>query len=835
VTVERAAAFHAQGQLATANMRPAQGARLLRLALRQLDQLANSQRAATGGIRARILLTLAYAEVDQGRIGLGRRLLDEAETLLPPGERGVLYSQRGIFLSRIGRDKEAMAQYDAAVAILRERSEPEVLARSLLNRGNLHMSMAQARPARADFHRCIQVATRAGFHRIIPIARHSLGYLDFLAGNIPAALRTYREVASEYASIKPGLLPVLALDRARALNAAGLFREAEHDLASAALQFRGHRLGQDYAETQLTRAETALLAGDPVATRRLAHAARAVFRRRENHRWAALATLLVLRAEFALGRRRGLSNSAQDLAATLESLGLGEDARMARLIAARSWARSGQAGRGTEQVGALRPPTRADRLDTRLLWRLTSAELAAATGRRADAARHLESGMVELQRYRTQFGCLDLQTGAAVHGLDLARAGLAAAVRGGACAAVYRWSELARAQALLLPPVRPPEDPEAAAALEELRQVRGVFRRAELAGHPTGALRNRARALQRTIREHAWSTSGSGIAAKPASYSAIRAELGGAAMVIYLRDGQLLLALTIVDRSARLVPLGAYAEVKEAVHRLRADLDAAAGRTLPTRMAVALAAATSRDADALAAAIVGPLLPHLGDRDLVVVPTGVLVTVPWATLPGCVGRPVTVALSATTWRAGRVQLNLPRAKTVLLVAGPGNDRAEPEVSEIAATTSHATVLTGERATPAAALAGMDGVGLAHIAAHGHHESENPLFSALDLAGGQLMGHDLQHLRRAPTIVVLSACDLGLAEVRPGDETLGMAAALLSIGAGTVIASTSRIADDTAMAVMTRFHRYVHDGTSSAVALAAAVRNMPCPFVCLGAS
>lgn len=47
--------------------------------------------------------------------------------------------------------------------------------------------------------------------------------------------------------------------------------------------------------------------------------------------------------------------------------------------------------------------------------------------------------------------------------------------------------------------------------------------------------------------------------------------------------------------------------------------------------------------------------------------------------------------------------------------------------------------------------------------------------------------------------MLSACDLDLAEVRPGDETLGMAAALLSTG--TVIASTSRIVDDTAMATI----------------------------------
>ena len=84
----------------------------------------------------------------------------------------------------------------------------------------------------------------------------------------------------------------------------------------------------------------------------------------------------------------------------------------------------------------------------------------------------------------------------------------------------------------------------------------------------------------------------------------------------------------------------------------------------------------------------------------------------------------------------------------------------------------ATVLTGPAASPTATLAGLDGVAVAHVAAHGHHEAENPLFSSLDLAGGPLMGYDLQRLSRPPPLVVLPSCDLGLADVRPGDETSG---------------------------------------------------------------
>ncbi|MEV4137714.1 CHAT domain-containing protein [Dactylosporangium sp. NPDC049742] len=1011
--MERAAALHDRGQRVTADMRPVQGAKLLREGLRLLDRLPAADQAGAATVRARLLATLGYAEVDQGRVDAGLRLLDEAEELLPLDGRGAVYGQRGVVLSRLGRDEEALRQFDAAVAALRSGSEPEALARALYNRGNVHMGLARMRAARNDFQRAVRVAERAGFDRIIPMARHSLGYLDYLNGNIPAALAVYREVAPRYQLSKPGMLPILALDRARALTAAGLFRDAEQELVWAVAQFRRRRTGQDYAEAQLARAEAALLRGDPSAARDLATVARAAFLRRDNHRWAALSLLLVLRAEQAAGRP-ALTGRAAALASTLDDLGLREDATVARLVAARS-------------SGTLPPPPpRSSRLDTRLLWHLTRSELLDAPA----AARHREAGLRELQRHRARFGCLDLQTGASAHGRDLAAAGLAAAVRDGTPRDIYRWSELARAQAMLLPPVRPPTDPAAASALEELRQVRAVLRQAELDGsvRPTtrdrpgrtlSDLRHRETALLRTIREQSWTVSGPGTATRPASFTAVCAALGRTAMVMYLRDGPRLLALTIVDGHATVVPLGSYAAAAESLLRLRADLDAAAGRSLPPRMAAALATATAGDAATLAGILLTPVLDRITDRALVVVPTGALVTVPWGLLPGCTGRPVTVTLSATTWLAARSRLRrsatsavplagpgndraaaerraiaaLHRAATAptgspaaraaaaqtvsaadhaagaltgsaaapaaaaltgsaaapaaavltgsaaapavaaltgsaaahatavlagsavisaampgndrisaeshaiaapdrtappvtgsalfaepgndrasgpphataaldqtaavpaasaaahaaavltgsavtsatVLLAGPGNDRAEAEIHAIAALDRAATVLTGAAATPAAALSAMDGAGIAHIAAHGHHEPDNPLFSALDLAGGPLMGYDLQRLTKPPTMVVLSACDLGQSEVRPGDETLGMAAALLATGTATVVASTSRVGDETAMATMTAFHRHIHAGADAATALAAATKDHPGPFVCLGAA
>ncbi len=85
------------------------------------------------------------------------------------------------------------------------------------------------------------------------------------------------------------------------------------------------------------------------------------------------------------------------------------------------------------------------------------------------------------------------------------------------------------------------------------------------------------------------------------------------------------------------------------------------------------------------------------------------------------------------------------------------------------------------------------------------------------------------------MVVLSSCDLGLTDVRPGDETFGMVTALLNAGSATVVASVARVADHTAMATMVGYHQATTAGRSPAAALAAALqRDTTAGFVCFGA-
>ena len=132
------------------------------------------------------------------------------------------------------------------------------------------------------------------------------------------------------------------------------------------------------------------------------------------------------------------------------------------------------------------------------------------------------------------------------------------------------------------------------------------------------------------------------------------------------------------------------------------------------------------------------------------------------------------------------------------------------------------------------LPALDGAPLVHLAAHGHHDQENFLFSRVDLADGPLMAYDIQRLTAAPRHVVLSSCDVGRTTVRPGEEILGFTAALLYIGTATVTASVARVGDEAVVGTMAAYHRLLAAGTRPAEALAAATADDQfSPFVCFG--
>ncbi|ADJ47933.1 hypothetical protein AMES_6108 [Amycolatopsis mediterranei S699] len=138
---------------------------------------------------------------------------------------------------------------------------------------------------------------------------------------------------------------------------------------------------------------------------------------------------------------------------------------------------------------------------------------------------------------------------------------------------------------------------------------------------------------------------------------------------------------------------------------------------------------------------------------------------------------------------------------------------------------------------AAVLRHLDGARMVHLAVHGQHEPENALFSRLELADGPLFAHDVLRLGRPPAQVVPAANELALTHIRPGDEPLGFAGALLASGVSTVVAAVTQVGERAASLAMSDFHHSLAAGSSPADALAHSTGRDPYrrPFICVGAS
>jgi hypothetical protein len=208
-------------------------------------------------------------------------------------------------------------------------------------------------------------------------------------------------------------------------------------------------------------------------------------------------------------------------------------------------------------------------------------------------------------------------------------------------------------------------------------------------------------------------------------------------------------------------------------------------------------------------------------RATVLVPPVELQAFPWSLLPTMSGTPLSVSPSGGVWMAAALH-ERPDSTGVTLAAGAGLDHSLSEVRALARVHPTATVLTPSKATVAAVAGAITGNRLAHLACHGTVRTDNPLFSSLRFKDGGLTVYDLEEVPAPPQWLVLSACSLGQSAPRPGDEPLGVVAALLGMGGQAVIASPTLVPDSKVTRhLMVDVHRRLTSGHTPAVALAAA--------------
>ncbi|GGL20025.1 hypothetical protein Sme01_37970 [Sphaerisporangium melleum] len=872
--------------------------RALGLAARELGHLEPAEehlqeaiRAARGlpGRAAQARLSLVAVRAELGDPVGALRVADLAEGHLTGLDSARLGVQRSVALVRVGRTRDAVAECDRAITVLTGAGDPRFLAGALLNRGLAHTYLEDYDAAGADLSACVTVARAAGLDHIATLAEANVPFVATRRGDLAAAFAGYREAEAALAGY-PERLAAMRGDFAGALLAAYLPGEARALLGRAVPELAATGSLGALAESRLLLAQVELLVGDPHQARVTAETAARELAGQGRHAWVPLAEEVILRARITIEapasrdaeQARRLASQARALALRLAAEGWTAPAAALRLTAAELTL---AASVSPALTGPAAPPLMTDLVATGEAGVATAmeADLAAVTdgpppaGRAHRVVRHhalalrhglagdlprafsaLRAGLAEAAAGGERLSDPGVRAHAVRAGERLAAFGLALALRDGRPEQVLSWSEHCRAVA-----------------------------------------RGRA---------------GGGGAAPPPDR--IRAVLDGAALVELVRDGDRLAAVVVTEERCVLRPLGSYTAAAEATIRLRYALRRAGLRDTGTGLASGPPGEAAGPAE-----LFRPLGADVGDRPVVIVPTGALHTLPWGVLPPLLGRAHCVAASAGAWlastarrpslfaglpadgtaqarpedagpvdaspaapeenhadgacaacsgRAGRARSRTaggpgPRCEArltnaarwpacpapVVAIAGPGLRYAEGEAAMVVRTYRQAarrpcpppptnaepSALPGARQVTAKRAEVLDALAraeIAHIAAHGFFSARSPLLSSIALEDGPLMAYDLLALERSPWLVVLSACDAGMAHAPMDGASLGLAGTFLDQGAACVIAGLVPIRDAEALAVMTLVHALLAGGHTPAEALAtAALRTGVHGFTCMG--
>ncbi len=834
--------------------------------------VAAAERAGDANLAAEARLSLAGALVLAGK---GEEAIATLDGASASGATSVaVESQRAMVLAMLGRYEEALKAYRQVIPGLRRIGDRVREGRALNNRGLLHMYHGRFALAEADLARAERLMLEIGNPTEAARYCHNRGSAAALKGDLPAALALFEEAdrRCREVGVDPG---ARALSRASALVAAGLFRDSRLVAEDAIEQLRDGGNQQDLAEGLALLADVALLDGDPAASRAAAEEAAALFEQQNRQGWQSLAEAAIARAGLAQGDDHvPLAVLATSAATRLDEMGLADRAIMAHAVAGRLWLAAGNFAKGIDELDRAGSRRRRGSAAERLAaWEAVGVSRL-ARGDRRGAMAAMRCALAVVNDQQANMAATELRAHIASHAGDAARQGLRLALETRRPSCIWQWMERRRANSLRPLPARPPRDEVLAAQLAELRRLAQEIASCATSGDDPGALLARQSDLERQARERAWQAAGVKATrdmSRPMRLTDLFAALGEAALVEFADvDGELHAIVAAGGRCChhRVAPVQ---DVRHELGHIRLALRRLAYGGAHAALGSGAEAQLARAAARLDRLFMAPIARFLGSRPVVVVPTGELHATPWAALPTLAGRPVSVAPSARLWlgtassepgpgeppskdaaleeralrsstvpgrsaRAGRTS----RAKpSVVRSSSPAPAWPVPNTKRplLGRYTRPVRVLSGDAAEVAAVLAILEGASIAHIAAHASFRADNGLWSSLQLADGVLTVYELEQLRRPPEVVVLSACQSGLSAVRPGDEVMGLVAALLTLGAKSVVASVVPVEDAASEQLMVALHQRLLAGDAPAVALAEAQSVTPgtvsLSYVCFG--
>ncbi len=309
--------------------------------------------------------------------------------------------------------------------------------------------------------------------------------------------------------------------------------------------------------------------------------------------------------------------------------------------------------------------------------------------------------------------------------------------------------------------------------------------------------------------------------------ASLQTHLGAGTLLIeYFEVDETLMAFVVNKSAVQVVSLHCReGDVAHCLQQLRFQLDAMryGGRSLLHHQTT-LTARTRHHLAALYDYLLRPLEPLLGDGRLVIVPHRALHYVPFHALYN--GSTYVIETRELCYTPSAAILHHCLAKPLrplqrALLLGMPDDaapRVADEIAELAMIFPAATIYLHDDATRAALRTAAPTVDLVHLACHGRFRSDNPLFSALQLADGWLTVHEAAQLQLNCNLVTLSACETGISGLAPGDEVLGLVRGFLLAGAPALLMSLWTVDDSATATFMHEFYRHLLAGNGAAAAL-----------------
>ncbi|HKS82830.1 MAG TPA: CHAT domain-containing tetratricopeptide repeat protein [Candidatus Acidoferrales bacterium] len=768
----------------------------------------------------------------------------------------------GNLFHRQDRFEDALACYERAYEMLTPLRDTEGLAVTLYNMAVSLITLNDFPRALASYQRAREMFVKYGMTLLVTQSDYNIAYLYYLRGEYSRAIQMLRTTHVD--SEKNGDAHVHALcylDLSEIYLELNLYSEARDIAHEGGARFQKLGMGYEEAKCLANEAMASSQLGKALGSLELFAKAREMFLSEKNLVWPSLVDLyqaVVLLEEGRVFEARRFCKRAAEF---FETSVLHGKAAFCHLLLARIAFRADELPAAqAECMRALERVARVESPSLHFQARFLLGQIQQALKNAAAAYESYQTARHEFETLRSSLRGEELKIAFMKNRLEvyerLVELCLGDSARAGFAEEAFGYVELAKSRSLAELLMHPGAAFAAAGQGQSglVRRIRDMreelnwyYRRIEkeqLSAEGPSAERieslqkeavARENELVRVLREVQTTESPAGVAMSSGgpSLEVVRESLPAQAKLIeYFSVREHFFAAVLSHEELKIVPLTPVARVAHLAGLLRFQLAKfALGASYVETFQDAMLRATRTHLEGLYNELVAPLRPFIRGSHLIIVPHGVLHSLPFhAMLDGdrYLIDEFTISYAPSAGVYALCQGRNSRASESGLVLGVPDERApliEQEVRRVAQVLPGSTLVIGAEKADAALRSGGMNFKWIHIATHGVFRQDSPMFSGIRLGASYLNLFDLYQLKLDAELVTLSGCATGLNAVSTGDELLGLTRGLLYAGAESLLLTLWDVNDESTAEFITAFYKQLAGASSRAAACRSAIQEL----------